>query len=132
MRLTSILAFLAVSVMFLSGCASSQHQGGEIVDGQTLVGSWRVDLRPTPDAEAYYKDFVVNAVDGRTFTGTFYDSPISQGRLNSDWGRLHFSFVTEDGSGPYLHAGVLEGERMSGVTNSTGRGFLSVWSAERR
>ena len=98
---------------------------------QLLVGTWKIDLRPTPDAEAYYQCFVVESVEGRTFTGTFYGSPVSEARLNGDWGALRFSFVTADGSGQYLHSGVLRDGRLEGMSNSTGRGFLNVWRGER-
>jgi len=94
-----------------------------------LLGTWTVDLRPTPASEPYYKEFVVTSVQGSSFTGTFYDTPISQARLNVDWGKLRIAFVTADGSGPYNHSAVLEGNRLEGLSNSTGRDFLSYWSA---
>jgi hypothetical protein len=40
-----------------------------------------------------------------------------------------FAFVTADGSGPYNHSAVLWDGRLEGLTNSTGRDFLSYWSA---
>src|SRR5690606_29628131 len=46
-----------------------------------LVGSWTVDLRPTPDAPAYDKEFVIETVTGRDFTGRFYDTPIENGKI---------------------------------------------------
>ncbi len=97
----------------------------------SLIGTWKVDLRPTPDAEPYYQEFVVTAVEGGTFTGTFYNTPIENGRINEDWGAIHFAFTTSDGSGPYNTAGVLMGTEMSGTTHSPGRDFLAVWTAER-
>jgi len=97
-----------------------------------LVGTWKVDLRPTPDADPYFQEFVVTKVEGKTFSGTFYGSPISQGRLNSDWGAVRIAFVTADGSGPYNHSAVLSGGRLEGLTNSTGRDFLSYWSASKQ
>jgi hypothetical protein len=99
---------------------------------QTLVGTWQVDLRPTPDAEPYVQEFVITAVAGNTFTGTFYGTPVEQARINSIWGKLRIAFVTRDGSGPYNHSAVLEGTRLEGLTNSTGRDFLAYWSAEKK
>ena len=101
------------------------------VEAGSLVGTWRIDLRPTPDSQAAYQVFVVESVEGKTFTGTFYGSEISEARLNTDWGAVYFSFVTADGSGPYLHSGVLRGGMLEGLTNSTGRDFLSVWTGQR-
>jgi len=96
-----------------------------------LVGTWTVDLRPTPDAEPYSKTFVVERVEGRTLEGSFYDSTLSDGHVNADWGAVHFAFTTRDGAGEYHTAGVLEGGRLRGTTHAVGRGFLAVWSAER-
>lgn len=97
-------------------------------DAKKLVGSWTIDLRATPDAEGYFQEFVVTSVEGNEFKGTFYGSPIEEGRINSDWGKVHFGFVTKDGSGTYHHAGSLKDGKLEGTTLSLGRDFLSVWS----
>ncbi|MDX1421022.1 MAG: hypothetical protein R3181_13740 [Rubricoccaceae bacterium] len=96
-----------------------------------LLGTWQVDLRPTPDAEPYVQAFVVTSVEGDSLQGTFYGSPIERGRVNAAWGAVHFAFVTSDGSGPYHHAGRLDGDRLEGSTYAVGRGFLLPWRAER-
>lgn len=98
---------------------------------EALVGTWQVDLRPTPDAEPYYQEFEVFDVEGSELTGRFYGSEIVQGSINDDWGQVRFAFTTQDGSGIYHTAGVLDGDRLSGTTHSLGRNFLSVWTAER-
>ena len=98
----------------------------------TLIGTWKVDLRPKPEAEPYFQEFVVTEIQGNTFSGSFYGSAISQGRVNTDWGAVRIAFVTADGSGPYNHSAVLLGERLEGLTNSTGRDFLSYWSATKK
>jgi hypothetical protein len=100
-------------------------------DPQALVGTWKVDLRPKPGADPYFKTFVVKTVDGNKFTGLFYDTEIEQGRINVEWGDVHFAFVTQDKSGAYNHSGVLRGDKIEGMTNSLGRDFLLVWRAER-
>jgi hypothetical protein len=100
-------------------------------DPGALVGTWEVDLRPTPDSEPYLQQFEVTAVSGDGFEGSFYGTPIEEGRLNVDWGALRFAFVTSDGSGPYNHSGVLDEGRMEGTTHSLGRDFLSYWTASR-
>ncbi|MEQ9094985.1 MAG: hypothetical protein RIE32_01840 [Phycisphaerales bacterium] len=123
----------------LTGCTgpgSTGHAGQQRpvtagVAPESLVGRWRIDLRPTPDAEPYEQELVVDSVAGGRFTGTFYGSPVREARLNGDWGALRFSFVTEDGSGPYLHAGVLRDGRLEGMSNATGRDFLMVWRGRR-
>ena len=100
-------------------------------DPNELIGTWQVDLRPTPDAAPYYQSFTVTAIDGNTFTGTFYQSAIVEGRINTDWGAVYFAFTTDDGSGVYHTAGRLVEGRMEGTTHSLGRDFLAVWTAER-
>lgn len=102
------------------------------MDGAALAGTWKVDLRPTPDSNAYYQEFVVESVEDRSFGGTFYGTAIEEGRINTDWGSVHFAFVTRDDSGPYNHSGVLRGDRLEGLTHSLGRDFLAVWSAVRQ
>lgn len=121
------LALLAAMAML--GCASPAPPAPA---PPPLVGTWQVDLRPTPGAAPYFQELVVTGVQGRSFSGTFYGSPISQGRMNTDWGTLRIAFVTTDGSGPYHHSAVLVGARLEGLTNATGRDFLSYWSATRQ
>ena len=97
-----------------------------------LVGTWQIDLRPSPDAAPYVQPFVVTGVREGTFTGTFYGAPVSQARLNTRWGAVHLAFVTEDASGAHHHAAVLRDGRLEGTTNSTGRDFLACWSGTRQ
>lgn len=128
LRLTlvaSLFSSLLVSCA-LPGPASSP------VTADILVGTWTVDLRPTPAAEPYFQAFVVTAVDGNTFSGSFYGTPVSAARINTDWGKLRIAFTTADASGAYHHSAVLEGDTLEGLTNSTGRGFLAYWSAVKQ
>jgi hypothetical protein len=115
----------------LAGCVSAPRPAPEPADASRLVGTWKVDLRPTPSSPPYYQAFVVRSVDGKTFTGTFYGAEIRSGRINTDWNHVAFAFVTEDGSGAYHHSGRLIEGRLEGMTNSTGRDFLAVWTAAR-
>ena len=118
--------------VLLAACLLSlAAAAGPAPDPNALVGTWRVDLRPTPDAEPYYQEFVVSSVDGDTFAGSFYGTAIEHGRVNTDWGAVHFAFVTADGSGAYNSTGVLADGILRGSTHSLGRGFLAVWTADR-
>ncbi|MCY7389473.1 MAG: hypothetical protein LH481_15680 [Burkholderiales bacterium] len=122
---------IAVSLLFLaliSACAAPS-QDIRPVDSQVLIGVWKVDLRPKPNDPAYFQEFVVTTIKGKTFSGTFYGAPIEQARINIDWGTVRIAFVTSDRSGPYNHSATLSGNRLDGLTNSTGRDFLSYWSA---
>jgi hypothetical protein len=120
----------ALSLCLLSACATPAPRA-PAVDAAQLVGTWKVDLRATPDAPDYFQAFAVTAVDGKTFTGTFYGTPVEQARINVDWGAVRIGFVTNDQSGPYNHSATLRDGRLEGLTNSTGRDFLAYWSAVR-
>lgn len=126
-KLALVLAVCAAAVL-----ARATPLAAPVPSPASLVGIWQVDLRPTPDAPAYLQELVVTAVEGKTFTGTFYGAPISEGRLNTDWGTLRIAFVTADGSGAYHHSAVLRGEAFEGLTHSTGRDFLAYWSARKQ
>lgn len=123
------LAAVAITSV-LAACATTETA---IAPAATdLVGTWQVDLRPSPGSPPYLQEFVVTGVQGKAFTGTFYGAPITQARINTEWGAIRIAFVTTDGSGPYNHSAVLSGARLEGLTNSTGRDFLAYWSATRR
>ncbi|GAB4212133.1 MAG: hypothetical protein OHK0022_47520 [Roseiflexaceae bacterium] len=96
-----------------------------------LAGVWQVDLRPTPDAAPYHQPFEILSVAGKTFTGTFYGTPIQSALINSSWGEVVIGFLSEDGSGTYFHSARLVDGRLLGVSLSSGRQFLMVWRAER-
>lgn len=123
-----LAAFLIVTGLLVQATAP---RSTDVPNPNDLLGIWQVDLRPTPDAEAYYQPFTVTAINGNTFTGTFYQSEIREARLNTDWGVVHFAFVTNDGSGDYHTAGRLIDGRLEGTTHALGRNFLTVWTATR-
>lgn len=120
------------AVFLTSMIVTAAFAAEPLSDPKVLTGTWKVDLRPTPQAEPYFQEFVVSSVDGNTFKATFYGTPIEQARINSSWGKVRIAFVTADGSGPYNHSAVLEGTRLEGLTNSTGRDFIAYWSAEKQ
>lgn len=121
-----ILLFLV-----FAGCATTPEPQTR-PDASLLIGTWKVDLRPTPSSPPYFQEFVVTSVTGKSFAGSFYDTPIEQARINTDWGAVRIAFVTRDGSGDYNHSAVLSGTQLEGLSNSTGRNFLSYWSAEKQ
>ncbi len=122
---------LAVGSAAVAAAAAADAAASADADAGALVGRWVVDLRPTPDADPYFQELVVESVEGGTITGRFYGSPLIDGRVNEDWGTVRWAFATEDGSGRYHTAGELRDGRMVGTTHAIGRGFLSVWTAER-
>ena len=123
---------MVLLVCLCLGACESTEEFQQPVAPAILLGTWQVDLRPTPDAEPYYKEFVVTSVQGNSFSGSFYGAAISQARINTDWGNLRIAFVTADGSGAYHHSAVLDDNKLEGLSNSTGRNFLSYWSAVKQ
>ncbi len=125
-------ALSAILVCFCLGACAVTDSSPNLIDEDVLLGTWEVDLRPTPDSEPYYKELVVTSVEGRSFTGTFYDTTVSQARINTEWGKLRIAFVTSDGSGAYNHSATMDDNKLEGLSNSTGRDFLSYWSAVKQ
>jgi CubicO group peptidase (beta-lactamase class C family) len=60
-----------------------------------LVGTWQLDLRPDPTSEPYIKDFLVLPTTSKDFSGEFYGSKFSGGRLNNDWDKLYLPLRRE-------------------------------------
>ena len=122
---------LCAVCLCISACVVPEPLPGPVT-ADRLLGTWKVDLRPTAESAPYYQELVVTAVGEKSFSGTFYGTGISQARINTDWGKVRIAFVTADGSGAYHHSAVLEEDRLEGLTNSTGRDFLAYWSAVRQ
>lgn len=123
-----IVAFLCI--LATAPSAQTDPPSGS-VSADDLVATWKVDLHPTPGADPYFQELVVESVEDGVPAGEFYGTKIESARVNTDWGAVHFAFVTRDGSGAYHHAGVLRDGRIEGTTLSIGRGFLAVWTASR-
>lgn len=124
--------FLTVLLILSSAFyANAQQTAKTKIDLTTLVGTWKVDLRPTPDAPAYFQTFEIKKVEGNTFTGTFYGTEIKNGRFNQDWETVYMAFTSEDNSGFYNHFAKLVGTRLEGASHSLGRNFLLPWRADR-
>ncbi len=101
-------------------------------DAAGLVGTWDVDLRPSPDSAANVVSMVIRSVEGGVLQGSFYDgSEMTEGRVTTSFGVVRFAFVTSDGSGLYHTTGELRGGRVTGVTHAIERNFLMPWRGER-
>jgi len=122
-----IKLFCVFSLFALNSGAFAQE-----LDVQQLIGEWKVDLRPSPDAEPYFQKLIITEVNGQSFKGTFYyDSEIIHAALNLEWGVITLAFVTQDNSGFYNSAAHIIDGKLRGTTHSIGRDFVSVWSAEK-
>jgi len=97
-----------------------------------MKGIWATDLRPTPKSEAYYKEFKILTTKGQIFSGEFYGSPFENGQFNSDWVKIYFAFPSADQQNTYYHSGFFEEDKISGVSFSADRKFLSHWSGYKK
>lgn len=127
-----IKRFYGLVVLMLVVSSLGFGQTTSKIDLSTLVGTWKVDLRPTPDAAEYFQEFVITKIDGKTFSGTFYGTEIKNGKVNTDWETVYLAFTSEDQSGLYSHFARLDGKKLLGATDSLGRGFLLPWRAEKK
>lgn len=78
-------ALLTLALTLIASC-TTPTRNEQTVDANQLIGTWQVDLRQNPGDPAYFQDFVVSSVNGASFAGTFYGSPVEQARINIDWG----------------------------------------------
>lgn len=102
------------------------------VNPDKALGTWVIDLRPTPESEPYLKDFKFTKIDSTRFDGEFYGYPFSGGFLNTDWDKIYFAFTTGDQSGTYYHSGYIEGDKVYGMSLNENRKLMLPWRGERK
>ena len=93
-----------------------------------IVGTWKIDLRPVPDAEAYFQPFAIESIEGNTFSGTFYGSEIENAILNKNWPKIYFAFSTSDANNEYYHSGYIANDTLRGMTYCPNREFAAPWT----
>ena len=122
------LLFLSFNITF------AQSETTEINDLRTdqIKGIWTIDLRPTPTAQSYLKEFSIKNIDGKSFSGEFYETDFENGQLNSDWGKIYFAFTTKDASNSYFHSGYIEGDKVFGISYSPERKFTLPWTGKKK
>lgn len=98
----------------------------------SVLGTWIIDLRPTPESAPYLKEFKFTRVEGKKFDGEFYGYPFTGGFLNTDWDNIYFAFTTQDQSGTYYHSGYVECNKVYGITLNESRGFVLPWKGQKK
>lgn len=126
-----IFSFILISTLLSPFSLLAQPASTSAVQPEELIGTWKVDLRPTPDAEPYYQPMVIKNISGNTLKGTFYHSPVLESKVNGDWENLHFSLITRDKTHLYYTSGYLKDGKLYGSTFCPGRDFLGVWTATK-
>ena len=117
--------FLYTSLAFALLCFNSNSNND-------LIGQWKIDLRPTPDSEAYYQTFVISSIDDNTFEGRFYGSPIENAYLNKNWERLYFAFTTKDATNSYYHTGYILDGKIYGISYCPNRSLTAPWTGVKK
>ena len=102
-----------------------------LVHSEDLEGTFTIDLRPTPDAAPYLKEFTITHVEGTDFSGSFYDTPFENGKLNLSWDIVYFAFTTTDQTNTYYHSGSIEGNDVYGITYSPQRQMTAPWRGSK-
>lgn len=125
MKKLLLLVFVLSSIV-----SNSQTVSKKAVD--SMLGTWIIDLRPTPSSEAYLKEFQFTKIEGKEFEGVFYDTPFTGGMLNIDWGKIYFAFTTGDQHNIYFHSGYIEGDKIQGLTYCETRKFALPWTGKRK
>jgi hypothetical protein len=101
-------------------------------DANDALGTWVIDLRPTPESAAYIKEFKFTKIDGKNFAGEFYGYPFEGGLFNTDWDKIYFAFTTADQSGTYYHSGYIEGNKVYGMSLNENRKLMLPWKGTKQ
>ena len=119
-----------VGFFLLPVISTAQKNTKPVAD--SALGTWIIDLRPTPDSEPYLKEFKFSKIDGKNFDGEFYGYPFGGGFLHTDWDKIYFAFTTSDQSSTYFHSGYIEGNKVFGITLNETRKFAMPWRGEKK
>lgn len=124
---------IILSFFLASFCLNAQNLTNDSNNTiEPLNGTWKIDLRPTPESDGYYQSFLVKMVTKNTFTGTFYGSEIKNALINRNWSKIYFAFSTSDQSNEYYHSGYLENGKLYGITYCPNREFTAPWTGTKK
>lgn len=96
-----------------------------------LEGTWKIDLRPTPDAEPYFTKMTISEVSDKSIKGRFYGSSMSSGLLNTSWTKTYFAFTTSDANHTYYHSGYYLDGKVYGISYCPTRQLTAPWTGEK-
>ena len=123
--------FLLATLSFIALSSYGQNNTTKL-NTDSLLGTFIIDLRPTPESEPYLKDFKFTKIDGKNFDGEFYGYPFTGGLLNTNWDKIYFAFTTADQSGAYYHSGYVEGNKVFGISLNENRKLIIPWKGEKK
>jgi len=117
-----------LSIILLSTALIAQESNTVTSKSVQILGTWKIDLRPTPEADAYFQEFVVTKINDNVLEGSFYGSPISNGLVNFNWNLIYFAFSTSDASSDYYHSGYIADGKVHGISYCPNRNFTAPWT----
>ena len=100
----------------------------ETLPNPGLEGTWKIDLRPTPDANPYFTTMTISEVSDKTIKGKFYGSSMTSGLLNSSWTKTYFAFTTSDATHTYYHSGYYLDGKVYGISYCPTRQLTAPWT----
>ncbi len=109
-----------------------KNDASKTFDFDKIKGTWAIDLRPSPNSEIYLKDFLINPTKDKSFSGEFYGTPFTSGTFNTEWEYIYFAFTTSDKENIYYHSGYIDGDKISGISYSANRKFISHWTGFKK
>jgi len=124
-----LLILMVLTLWFISDAIAQDTNNKSRTDA--LTGTWKIDLRPSPESPAYLQEFVIQKIEGRTFSGTFYGSDVRDTQINFNWDRLYFAFTTSDNTHEYYHTGYYFDGQLIGTSYCPGRDLLQPWVGKR-
>lgn len=104
---------------------------GQSLPIDSLLGSWKVDLRPNPEAPAYTQYLEIQGISRGNIKGLFYGSPMQEGLINQLWPRPYLAWQTNDRSHTYYHSAYWEASTLHGLSYCPGRQLIMPWTAIR-
>lgn len=122
-------------ILSLLSAVLVRAQVTEIADGEKkndLVGEWQLDLRPSPDSEAYFQVFMVETINDDVLIGSFYGSPVESGLVNRNWPELYLAFTTRDATYNYYHSASLKDGVLKGISYCPGRSLVTPWTGYKK
>lgn len=103
-----------------------------VEDLPNILGTWEVDLRPSPDSEPFIQYLVITEISGTSLKGTFYESSLEDVLVNEKFDTVFLAFTTNDQSSIYYHfIKLIDGNTIEGLTYSRNRNLIQPWKGRR-
>lgn len=128
LNLKAMPLLLAILLITLFGYAQEK-----LLDLNQLIGSWELDLTPDNQSDSKFAIMRIDQIDNNLVEGIFYRKgvKITEGRTNTQSGKIYVALVSGDNSGNYNTSFYLENGKLYGSTHSLKKDFLSVWIAKK-